>query len=437
MPNSEATTIANTLYRGVVCRHGAPKILLSDRGPNLTGRIMSNLNKLLGIRHITTTPYHPQSNAKVERFHRTLNDALSQLVNKSHTNWDAHVDSVLFAYTTSVVESLQESPFFLIYGRDPALPTDAWIAAEEDKDSPLESMEALRLHKSNLLETFVRTYRQVHRLAKANKERAVEKFNANQKPVHFFAGDLVILWKPPRRTKNAEVDNSKKFAFRGHGPCRVIQVHDKDVYTVKHLFTQVVEKTNASKMTLYRPWKNKIPDLQDHWDSVEKTNEAFNPNLASHENTVPNLLNMFRDDAQLGIPVKLLSERARLPSRGSSQSAGLDLYSPQPGEIPVDQRQLLKLDIQVEIPNDCYGRIAPRSSLASKGIDIAAGVVDSDYRGNVGVILVNNGSQPYIYRAGDKVAQLIIEKIKIMPCRQVSNLTETERGACGFGSTGL
>ena len=436
LPDAKATTIANALYRGIICRHGVPKILLSDRGKQFTSTVLENLNKQLGVKHIFTTAYHPQSNAKVERFHRTLNDALAQLVNKSHSNWDAHVDSVLFAYRSSVVASLNESPFFLVHGRDPSLPTDAWMAVEDSSESPLRSIESLRLHKDNLLETFITKYREVSKLAKANKEKAVFQFNKNQKPVQFFKGDLVIVWKPPRQKKTAEVDITKKFAFRGHGPYRVIQIHEKDTYTVRHVFTHEEEKTNASKMTIYRPFQHELPEVNEHQHEVAPS--TVPRQLASRKLSIPELLNSVQHvDEQNYIQVKLLSNSAQVPSRATNQSAGLDLHAPKNGSIPPNTRTLIPIDIAMQLPKSTYGRIAPRSGLSLRGIDVAGGVVDSDYRGNIGVILNNTSDEEFRYGRGDKVAQLIVENIKVLPCRQQNVLDKTQRGGHGFGSTGV
>ena len=230
-------------WKHFICRYGAPQVVLSDRGANFVSAIMDHLHKLMGTKAITTTPYHPQANGKVERFHRTLNNALAQLVNKSHTNWNAHVDSVLFAYRTSIVEHLQESPFFLVYGRDPRLPTDAYIA---DNDNP-EPIPDLRLHKANYVDTMQRTYKAVHKLMREAKDNVVATYNKGRTPVTFLKGDLVVIRKPPRRKKTAELDNSKKLALRGTGPWRVLDTHGRDTYTVKHCFSDSSEKVNASK----------------------------------------------------------------------------------------------------------------------------------------------------------------------------------------------
>ena len=89
-------------------------------------------------------------------------------------------------------------------------------------------------------------------------------------------------------------------------------------------------------------------------------------------------------------------------------------------------------DIAIGVPRGCYGRVAPRSGLAARhGIDIGAGVIDSDFRGNVFVLMINNASTEYLVYKGMRIAQLIIEKYKV-----VNKLSETSRGASGFGSTG-
>ena len=90
------------------------------------------------------------------------------------------------------------------------------------------------------------------------------------------------------------------------------------------------------------------------------------------------------------------------------------------------------------LPPGCYGRVAPRSGLAlKKSIDIGAGVIDSDYRGEVGVILFNFGNKDFIVNMGDRIAQLIFEKIKTPKIKETDELEGTDRGIGGYGSTGM
>jgi len=137
------------------------------------------------------------------------------------------------------------------------------------------------------------------------------------------------------------------------------------------------------------------------------------------------------------IKIKLLSESAKIPTKGTDAAAGYDLYAAENGEIDPLKRNLIKTNISIAIPKGYYGRIAPRSGLANKnGIDVMAGVIDSDYRGDVGVILYNTGVEAFSYNRGDRVAQLIIEKCHKADWLQVEDLSETDRGDGGYGHTG-
>merc|ERR1719410_807303 len=131
------------------------------------------------------------------------------------------------------------------------------------------------------------------------------------------------------------------------------------------------------------------------------------------------------------------SEHATIPTRGSPLAAGYDLYSAQDTSIPARGKGLVKTDIQIRVPRGTYGRVAPRSGLAWKQhIDIGAGVVDEDYRGNVGVVMFNHADQVFEVKKGDRIAQLVCEKIAYPEIHEMKTLDNTERGEGGFGSTG-
>ena len=134
---------------------------------------------------------------------------------------------------------------------------------------------------------------------------------------------------------------------------------------------------------------------------------------------------------------KKLDDRATLPSRGSELSAGLDLYSIEEILIAPRQRVLAKTGLAVAIPPGQYGRIAPRSGLAMKhGLDVLSGVIDSDYRGEIGCLLYNTGDETIHLPAQTKMCQLIIERIELPSAVWVNELDDTTRGSGGFGSTG-
>jgi dUTP pyrophosphatase len=134
---------------------------------------------------------------------------------------------------------------------------------------------------------------------------------------------------------------------------------------------------------------------------------------------------------------KQLDSRAVLPERGSVLAAGLDLCSVEDINIGPKERVTAKTGLAVAIPPGFYGRIAPRSGLAARnGLDVLAGVIDSDYRGEICCLLYNTGDEVITLAAGSKICQLIVEQIITPEAVWATDLDETARGAGGFGSTG-
>jgi len=135
--------------------------------------------------------------------------------------------------------------------------------------------------------------------------------------------------------------------------------------------------------------------------------------------------------------VRRLSDDSFLPKRGTPYAAGLDLFSPVNATIQSGERLLIKLDISIELENGTFGHILPRSSLSLKnGIHIGAGIIDSDYRGNVGVLLFNLSSDTFQVNRGDRIAQLIVKRYEMVEPEEIFESSSTERGSGGFGSTG-
>lgn len=143
-------------------------------------------------------------------------------------------------------------------------------------------------------------------------------------------------------------------------------------------------------------------------------------------------------DAELQLLLfKQLDPRAVLPMRGSSQAAGLDICAIEDVTIQAGERALARTGLAVAIPAGYYGRVAPRSGLATnKGLDTLAGVVDADYRGEIRCLLYNAGDETINLPAQSKICQLIIEKIITPTAVWADEISDTERGRGGFGSTG-
>jgi dUTP pyrophosphatase len=134
--------------------------------------------------------------------------------------------------------------------------------------------------------------------------------------------------------------------------------------------------------------------------------------------------------------VKKLSDDAVLPKKGSLSSAGYDLYASKTVIILPHSLEHIPLDIAMAVPDGYYGRIADRSSFAMKQLTVGGGVVDSDYRGHVQILMNNHSDQSHTIEKHTRCAQLIIEKIANPTIIEVDNLDQTGRENGGFGSTG-
>jgi dUTP pyrophosphatase len=173
----------------------------------------------------------------------------------------------------------------------------------------------------------------------------------------------------------------------------------------------------------------------------ECKNETLNVNDAA-VSLVSRPLNSTGSMWREGLLVQLLTNEGRLPEKKSNSAAGYDLFASEVITIPAWKRAKVPTKITVGLPPGVYGRIAPRSGLAiNSSVDVVAGVVDPDYRGEIIVGLANMADEPYTVKAGDRIAQLILESCLLdIPVYKVSNVSEilgsTERGANGFGSSG-
>ena len=133
-------TIAKLLVEKIISRHGVPSELLSDRVPSFLSGLMEEIYCAMGIHKVNTTAFHPQTDGLVERFNRTLIDMLSKTTDSGDQDWGLKLPFILFAYRATPQASTGESPFFLLYGRDPLygkesqLPTEAALSPPVDRE---------------------------------------------------------------------------------------------------------------------------------------------------------------------------------------------------------------------------------------------------------------------------------------------------------------
>lgn len=137
------------------------------------------------------------------------------------------------------------------------------------------------------------------------------------------------------------------------------------------------------------------------------------------------------------VKTKKLNPKAIIPTRSNQSDAGWDLYSMTTRSLAPSQRVIYKTGISFEIPEGYVGLVWPRSGLSiNSGIDVLAGVVDSGYRGEVMVCLLNTGVDWVEIKEGDRIAQILFQEVPEFQLQEVEILQNSDRGASGFGSSG-
>lgn len=127
LPRGTASEIAHFFMKNIVLRHGAPAVVITDRGTAFTAQMMEDVLQLSGTAHRKTTAYHPQSNGLTERINKTITDMLSMYVDRDHKNWDDILPYITFAYNTAVQETTGFTPFRLLHGREAATMLDVML----------------------------------------------------------------------------------------------------------------------------------------------------------------------------------------------------------------------------------------------------------------------------------------------------------------------
>ena len=128
IPDKSADTIVSTIINQYLPVHMCPRYILSNNGTEFKNSLMDQVLKELGIERIFSTPYNPQSNGKLDVFHKYLKPTLNKLCEKDPSNWYKHINQVLASYRVTPNLATAETPFFLVYGRDPNLPLHQILA---------------------------------------------------------------------------------------------------------------------------------------------------------------------------------------------------------------------------------------------------------------------------------------------------------------------
>ena len=141
----------------------------------------------------------------------------------------------------------------------------------------------------------------------------------------------------------------------------------------------------------------------------------------------------------LEVKIKRIHDDALLPMQANPGDAGMDLYSVETTMIPSGETKLIRTGLQIELPKGTEAQIRPRSGLALKhSVTVlnSPGTIDEGYRGEIGVIIINHGKETFIVEKSMRIAQMVIQTVPVVRLTEVNELSQSERGTSGFGSSG-
>lgn len=213
--NVTTQEIIRVLISDVISKFGLPKKFLTDNGTGFMSNLGIELYKYFGMKKLTTTPYHPETDGLTERFNKTLCDMLSSYVNESGDDWDIWLPLVTSAYNSTSQESTLETPFFLMFGRDPGNPLSHAIGSDQFLANATEDTDTWKLSIVRCLNAAREIARDNSRLAHEVQKRQYDKLHSD---TQFKVLDSVWLYVPmPPTTVN------RKFYRSWHGPYRIIE----------------------------------------------------------------------------------------------------------------------------------------------------------------------------------------------------------------------
>ncbi|KAH9087395.1 hypothetical protein Ae201684P_000806 [Aphanomyces euteiches] len=237
----KTSTFSRVLIDEVLCRFGIPDKLLSDRGSNFVSELATTMYTTLGIHKLASASYHPQGQGLVERFNHTIVQMMKIYVNDHHTDWDTYLPRLLFAYRTAHHETLGDSPYFCLFGRDLTLPLDL---AFLNSDSAWKS-DDLPQYKHRLASSWKEMRRLVENqmISGQNKSAAAK---SDQKPISF--DDQSAVWRP---TGTALIESTAKWdrTYKIDIP-----THPDKIVTVN------VDRLKPFKGYYSRPFNEEVPE---------------------------------------------------------------------------------------------------------------------------------------------------------------------------------
>jgi hypothetical protein len=238
-----APTAVDFLTNDVILKYGTPTCILTDNGTHFTAQIMDNLLKKLGVTHLYSTVYHPQTNGQIERFNATMDGKIAALCNERRTNWDEMLQFVTFNYNTSIHATTKQIPFEMMHGRPAILPFDQQQALISFTQDP-EHCQKIKIYLEKLTE-------EARKNILKNQRQYKTRYDSHRQDLSLKINDLVLV-----KTRNAR----NKFDIRYEGPFKIIKQLGIKTFIVQHV----------KKLTLTRQvTTDVIIPLVERWNLIK------------------------------------------------------------------------------------------------------------------------------------------------------------------------
>ena len=262
IPDKQAETVSNEIFTNWICRFGSPLQIHSDGEKEFCNKLSDELYDLLDIKHTKTSPAHPQCNSQVEVFNKTVAKYLSSFVNTSTLDWEQYIPALMFAYNTSYHSTIMSTPFELLYGMKPRLPS-------------FPNQDIQRLHYG---ESFASQRLQILQKARSIAFESMKKqgegyrvqFDNRATPHSYKVGDQVLYHE------QTFVGRNKKLAPKWLGPATVVRVNETNVHI--KCKSGKVKLLNVSHIKLFNlPQSQHNPAEEDEFDFLDSDQTSPSP----------------------------------------------------------------------------------------------------------------------------------------------------------------
>src|SRR5436190_1451732 len=251
MREATGEKVVEYLYKEIICRHGCPRVILSDNGSHFNNKLVEGLCKKFEIKHKRSASYHPQTNGLVERFNRTLCETLAK-VSEGENQWDEHIEEALFAYRTIKHSTTKHTPFYMLYGREAILPID-----EMDEELTQGNIEEGILKRIYEIINLEEKHEEVLGIIERSQDKQKERHDKKIKEVRFLIGNEVLL-----KDAAKEKQWSGKLTPKWKGPYEIHEEIGKNAYKLKDQNGRILKMpTNVKQLKGYN--RRKIGSLNE------------------------------------------------------------------------------------------------------------------------------------------------------------------------------